>query len=161
MRRFIVFAAILGLLVGSVTIAEAKKRKPVKRVQEVVEIAYQGGNAGVATPAATGGFCLVDPTQPFSCKIATPTTPGMKFLKIEVVDASGQKAGGFISQQDADGDGLQDGYGQFCGGHAEPVALELASAPVGVSLYAGICSDGSGPSIVTTGTIVATFSNLP
>jgi len=166
MRKAIAVALTLGLLVGAYAMpAEAakkkkKKKKPV-RIEEVVEIEYQGGNLGVATPAATGGSCLVDPTMPFSCKQAIPTKPGMKFIKVEVTDATGQNAGGFISQQDNDGDGIQDGYGEFCGAHAEPVPLELASAAVGVSLYPGVCADASGPSIVTMGTITVTFSNMP
>lgn len=168
MRKALAVALSLGLLAGALAMpAEAakkkKKKKPVAvtKVEEVVEIAYQGGNLGVATPVTTGGACLVDPTMPFSCKSAVPTQPGMKYIKVEVTDATGQKAGGFLSQQDADGDGLNDGFGEFCGAHAEPIPLELESAPVGVSLYPGVCADGSSPSIVTTGTIKVTFSNMP
>lgn len=165
MRRAIAVALALGLLVGAfVGTAEAakkKKKKKTVRVEEVLEIEYQGGNLGIASPAATTGACFVDPTLPFSCKEAIPTKPGMKYIKVEVADATGQNAGGFISQQDADGDGLNDGYGQFCGAHAEPVPLELESAAVGISLYPGVCSDASSPSIVTAGTITVTFSNLP
>ena len=163
MRKAISVALALGLLVGAfVGTAEAgkKKKKPV-RIEEVIEVPYQGGNIGIASPAFTGGACFVDPTMPFSCKSATPTQAGMKFIKIEVVDATGQKAGGFISQQDNDGDGLDDGYGQFCGAHEEAVPLELEGGPVAISLYAGVCADGSSPSIVTSGTIIATFSNMP
>ena len=164
MKRAIAVALALGLLVGAfVGTAEAakkKKKKKLVRVEEVLEVEYQGGNLGVATPVSTGGACLVDPSLPFSCKEVIPTKPGMKYIKIEVTDATGQAAGGFISQQDADGDGLNDGYGEFCGAHAEAVPLELESAPVGVSLYPGACADGT-PSIVTTGTIKVTFSNLP
>jgi hypothetical protein len=165
MKRILVLVMVLGLVFGAIATADAKKKKKKKkkpvRVEEVIEVEYQGGNLGAATPAATGGACLVDPTMPFSCKSVTPTVPGMKYLKIEVLDVTGLNAGGFISQQDSDGDGLQDGYGEFCGAHADPITLELPNAPVGVSLYPGVCSDGSGPSIVTMGTIVATFSNLP
>ena len=165
MRRAIAVALALGLLVGAfVGTAEAAKKKKIKkpvRVEEVLEIEYQGGNLGVATPAASGGTCFVDPSMPFSCKEVVPTTPGMKYIKIEVADATGQSAGGFISQQDSDGDGLSDGYGEFCGAHAEAIPLELESAPVNVSLYPGVCSDGSSPSFVTTGTIKVTFSNMP
>lgn len=164
MRRAIAVALALGLLVGAfVGTAEAgkkKKKKKTARVEEVIEIEYQGGNLGANTPGPSGGVCFTDPSMPFSCKQAIPTKPGMKYIKVEVTDATGQKAGGFISQQDKDGDGLDDGYGNFCGAHTEAVPLELVSAPVGISLYPGVCSDGS-PSFVTTGTIKATFSNLP
>ena len=163
MRKTIAVALALGLLVGAfIGTAEAgKKKKKVVRIEEVIEIPYQGGQLGIASPAATGGVCFVDPSMPFSCKTATPVTPGMKYIKVEVQDATGQKAGGFISQQDADGDGLNDGYGEFCGAHEEAVPLEVESGPVGISLYAGVCKDGSSPSVVTTGKIIATFSNMP
>lgn len=166
MKRAIAVALTVGLLAGAfVGPAEAgkkkKKKKKPKRVEEVIEIEYTGGNLGIASPAFTGGACFVNPDFPFSCKDAIPTKPNMKFIKVEVADSTGQKAGGFLSQQDNDGDGVNDGYGEFCGGHEEPVQLELPSSPVRISLFAGVCSDGSSPSIVTTGTITATFSNLP
>ena len=165
MKRILVLMMVIGLIFGSIATADAKKKKkkppaPV-RMEEVIEIPYQGSNIGAATPAATGGTCFVDPTLPFSCKVAIPTFAEASFIKVEVIDATGQKAGGFISQGDVDGDGISDGYGQFCGAHAEPIAMATPGAPVDISIYMGICSDASGPSIATTGTIKVTFSNMP
>jgi hypothetical protein len=163
-KKIVVTAVTLGLLAGAMIApadAAKKKRKPVVRIEEVVEFDYTGGQLGASTPAYTGGACLVDPTQPFACHEIIPPSAALKFVKIEVIDASGQKAGGFISQGDTDGDGIGDGYGQFCGAHTESVPLTVPGAVVGVSLYAGVCSDASGPSVVTTGTVRATFSNLP
>lgn len=165
MKRILVLLMIAGLIAGSVATAEAKKKKkknsaPV-RMEEVVEIPYTGSNIGVASPAATGGTCLIDQTLPFHCLSAVPSFVEASFIKIEVADATGQKAGGFISQGDVDGDGISDGYGQFCGAHPEPLAMATPGAPVDISLYMGICSDASGPSIATTGTITVTFSNMP
>ena len=165
MKKTIAVALSLGLLVGAYALpaeaAKKKKKKKPKRVEDVVEIQYTGGNLGIASPAFTGGVCFTNPDLPFSCKEAIPTKPNMKFIKVEVADATGQNAGGFISQQDNDGDGISDGYGEFCGAHEEPVQLELPSSPVGISLYPGVCSNGSSPSFVTSGTITVTFSNLP
>ena len=164
MKRTLILMMVIGLVFGSIATAEAGKKKkkaaPV-RIEEVVEVPYQGSNIGAATPAYTGGACLVDPTMPFSCKSAIPSLAEAAFIKVEVIDATGQKAGGFISQGDTDGDGISDGYGQFCGAHAEPVAMSTPGAPVDISLYMGVCSDASGPSIATTGTIKVTFSNMP
>ena len=165
MKRSLIMFMILGLVLGSVATAEAGKKKkksaaPV-RVEKVVEAPYTGGNIGVATPAASGGACFVDPTMPFSCISIIPPGVEYTYVKIEVKDATGLTAGGFVSQNDNDGDGLADGYGEFCGAHAEPIALETAGAPLGVSLYPGMCADASSPSVVTTGTIIATFSNMP
>ncbi|MEA2432830.1 MAG: hypothetical protein QOG54_287 [Actinomycetota bacterium] len=158
MKRALVLALVVGLLAGMMFgPAEAKKKPYV----EVLELAYQGGSVGASTPAASGGTCLVDPTSPFHCVEAIPSSVQAKYIKVEVIDATGQKAGGYLSQGDTDGDGFGNLYGDFCGGHEAPVPMEAKGAPVGISLYAGVCSDGSGPSIVTTGTVKVTFSSLP
>ena len=164
MKKTIVTALVVGLVAGAMVLpAEAgkKKKKPV-RIEKVVELEYTGGELGVNTPVASGGVCL-NGTDAFNCKSIIPPGAEFKYIKIEIQDATGMTVGGFIAQQDSDGDGLQDGYGTFCGAHAESVPLELPGSVVGVSLYPGAC-DGAGtptPSTPTTGTIVATFSTLP
>ena len=164
MKRLLVVTMILGLVFGSLAAADAKKKKkpggPV-RMEEVIEVPYEGSHLGASTPVRTGGVCLVDQSLPFHCLSATPTIKDARYVRIEVSDATGQKVGGFISQGDVDGDGLNDGFGGFCGAHAEPVEMNTPSEPIAISLYMGICSDASGPSIATTGTITVTFSNLP
>src|SRR5687767_14545453 len=73
MKKTLSVAIVIGLLFGAMMVpAEAKKKKKkaaatVTRIEEVVEVAYQGPNVGVATPAATGGTCLVDQSLPFHC----------------------------------------------------------------------------------------------
>ena len=164
MKRSVIFVLALALVAGSFAapaMAKKKKKKAPVRIEQVVEIAYQGGNAGVSTPGPTGGTCFVDPSMPFSCKSAIPESIDFKYVQVEVVDDSGQKAGGFISQGDTDGDTVADGYGQFCGGHPEPIEMTAPGNTVDISLYAGVCSDASGPSVVTSGVITVTFSNLP
>ena len=156
-------ALALGLLVGaSVGTAEAAKKKKKKkvRIEQVIELEYTGGDLGVTTPGPSASGCLNGGAPAFACKELIPTLPGMTHIKIEVQDASGQNAGGFISQQDADGDGFGDVFGNFCGAHEEAIPLQVESGPVGLSMTAGTCTDGS-PSIVTTGTVIATFSNMP
>jgi hypothetical protein len=162
MKRTIVVALTVGLVAGVFAIApaEAKKKKKVVRVERVVEIPYTLGGIGVASPVRTGGVCLTDPTMPASCKEA-PLQAGETYVKVEVTDASGTTVPGFISQGDTNGDGISDGYGQFCGAHAEAVALTDSAAPVGISMYPGVCSDATGGGIPTQGTIVVTFSNMP
>jgi hypothetical protein len=161
-KRSLTMLLVLGLIVGSlVGTAEAKKKKKkVKRIERVVEITYNGPNAGVSTPAATGGVCQLSTDEPGAC-IETPTSTKDRYVKITVTDASGQAVAGSISQGDTDGDGVSNIYGQFCG--ETPAALPLAApgVPLRVTAYAGTCADGSTPSVMTTGTITLTFSNLP
>lgn len=164
MKKVIVSAVTVGLVAGAMVLpAEAakKKKKPV-RVEQVVELAYTGGEIGVNTPAASGGTCLVGGAA-FTCKELIPPSADFKYIKVEVQDATGQTVGGFLAQQDADGDGLQDGYGEFCGAHPEFVPMDVPGTTVGISLYPGACDNAGtpAPSTPTTGTIVATFSNMP
>ncbi len=173
MRRSFAVAVLIGVLVASVALpAEAAKKKkrvkPVKppatitKIEEVVEVPYEGPNIGVTTPVRSAGVCLVDQSMPFHCLSAYPgNSETAKFLRIEVADATGQKVGGFISQGDIDGDGINDGYAPFCGAHKEPVELANPGAAVSISIYAGVCRDGTAVSIVTKGVIKATFSNIP
>lgn len=162
MKKTVLMLLVSGLLFGSlVGAAEAKKKKkkpPVPvRIERVVEIPYTGG-AGVNASVYAVGACLGG-VPVFACQ-ATSTGAEDLYVKVEVTDASGQNAGGFISQGDTDGDTVADGYGTFCGAHPAPVALTTPGAELGVSLYPGVCEDGS-PSVVTTGTIKLTFSNMP
>ena len=160
MKKSIVVLLILGLVAAfAAAPAQAKKKKKV-RTERVVEVPYTFGGVGVASPAATGGLCFTDETQPFGCK-TVPVMAGEAYVKIEVVDATGTSVPGFISQGDIDGDTIADGYGEFCGAHVEPMPLNDEVTPVGVSIYPGVCQDASGGGIPTTGTIIATFSNMP
>ena len=163
MKKTLSTLVILGLIFGAfmATPAEAKKKKKkAKKTERVVEIDYTLGNLGVASPAFTGGVCFVDPTMPASCK-EVPVTASEKYIKVEVKDATGTSVPGFISQGDTDGDGINDGYGEFCGSHDAPVQLTAPGTPVGVSMYPGICADASGGGIPTSGTLVVTLSNMP
>lgn len=166
MKKVIVSAITLGLVAGAMIVpAEAgKKKKPAKpvRIEQVVEVPYTGGELGASTPVYSGGGCL-NGTDVFACKEIIPPAGNFPYIKIEIKDSSGLTVGGFLAQQDNDGDGIQDGYGTFCGAHAESVPLEVPGTTVGISLYPGACDNGGSPapSAPTTGTIVATFSNMP
>lgn len=154
--------AITAALIGGALVAPAgaaKKKKKVVRTERVVEVAYETPGIGVATPARTGGVCPFADAQAQQCVEVFPEA-GEKYVKVEVKDATGQKAYGFISQGDVDGDGISDGYGTFCGAHEAPVELAAPGAAVRVSFYPG-ATTGCAPSIATTGTVVYTFSNLP
>lgn len=163
MKKAIVSAVVVGLVASAMVVpAEAAKKKKPVRIEQVVELQYTGGEIGVNTPVASAGSCLVGGAV-FTCKELIPPSAGFSYIKIEVKDATGLTVGGFLAQQDADGDGLQDGYGEFCGAHKEFVPMDVPGSVVGISLYPGACDNGGtpAPSTPTTGTIVATFSNMP
>jgi hypothetical protein len=158
MKKAILLALILGLVAGSMAApATAKKKK--KRVERVVEITYTGTGVGVSTPAASGGICPATSPENTGTCIEVPITLQEKYVKVEIQDASGLKAPGYISQGDTDGDGIGDLYGEFCGAHEAPIPL-VNSNPVRVSFYTGTCG-GATPGTTTSGTIIVTLSNMP
>ena len=164
MKKAITVALTIGLVAASLAMpaeaAKVKKKKPVKKVTRVVEIPYTGGGVGVSTPGPSGGVCPF--TEPGSAEcIEIAPAPNERYISIEIKDALPTTVAGFISQGDVDGDGINDLYGDFCGAHTEPVELQGGAALVRVSFYPGVCSNAGGVSLPTTGTIVATFSNLP
>lgn len=166
MKKSLTVALLVALIAGAFAAApaDAKKKKKPKvpaRVERVVEFKYTGGGLGVSTPAASGGICpFADPSTQ-SCIEFPVLSSDETYIKVEMTDTSTTKIAGFISQGDVDGDGIGDLYGDFCGGHEAPIPLEGGTAPVRVSFYAGVCTDGATPSFPTTGTIKVTFSNMP
>ena len=156
---------IMTILVGSLVLgafaapmADAAKKKP-KKYMRTAEVDYATPAIGTSVHAAgnyaSGGACTGFPGD---C-ISVPTTAKDKYLKVMVVDATGAKVSGAISQGDTDGDGLYNLVHPFCGGHATSVPI-TPGVPVGVDVYTGTCEDGSA-STATTGTIKVTFSNKP
>ncbi len=164
MKRTISVLLAAGLIIGmfAMPAVAKKKKKPAKpvKVERVVELTYQGPGAGVVSPAASGGICPFSDPASQTCIEIFPEA-GEKYIKVEMADATGLTVGGFISQGDTTGDGIGDLYGDFCGGHPEPIAMQAEMTAVRISFYEGACADASGPSVVTTGTITVTFSNLP
>ncbi len=156
----LILALVAGALSAPAGAKKKKKRKAPQRIERVVEIAYSGVAPGVASPVASGGICPPPSPDQIGTCIETPVLDASEtFVKVEIQDASGLMAPGFISQGDLDGDGIGDLYGPFCGAHEAPVALENTS-PVRVSFYTGTCADGT-PGTTTMGTIIVTFSNMP
>lgn len=158
-KRILVLVLVMALALGAVTTAEAakKKKKKPKRIERVVEIPYEHPGIGLAGPVS-GGFPVNFPEG----SSEVPLGAKELFLKIEVVDQSGQAVAGFISQGDIDGNGVNDdGYGEFCETHEDAVPIEKPGAPIiGIYAFNGTCGDGT-PSVMTSGVVKVTLSNLP
>ena len=165
MKKTLTVVLMLALIAGAFAAAPAqakkKKKKAPVRTERVVEIEYVMGGIGISSPAASGGICPMTEPGSGECIEVPVLSAAEKYIKVEIADALPTTIAGFISQGDTDGDGIGDLYGDFCGGHEAPIALEGAGAPVRISFYAGTCADGSGVSFPTTGTITVTFSNMP
>jgi hypothetical protein len=163
-KKLISVALMVGLIAASMVMpAEAGKKKKkgkkkAAKIERVVELTYSSPGIGVTAAGRGGGYPV---NFPESTEI--PTLAQEKYIKIEVEDSSGQAVAGFISQGDLDGNGVNDdGYGTFCGAHPEPIELASPGAPiVGVYAYNGTCEDGTTPSVMTSGTVKITLSNMP
>lgn len=149
-RSLIVFMAA-GLIAGSVATAEAKK-KP-QRTTRTVQASYDSpvlgiyarcGEPGVGCTSFSGG-------------------PNERFITAKVEDAHGLPVYVLIrsAASGAFGEGTKT-YGEFCGETTEPIEVPPGGKfEFMVGSAASVYLAGCEPGVATTGTITATFSNLP
>ena len=154
MRKTIAVAVAIGLLAGALIApaGAAKKRKP-KKVTRVMEAAYENpaiGIPGVIGSSSAGGA------------VEFGVTADEAFIDVEITDDFGQPVI-FTMSQDTEpgGTGSWEIFGTWCGTTEEPVAIAPAIT-VRVSIYTMPGPNQPtcfGPA--TSGTVKATFSNLP
>jgi hypothetical protein len=157
---------LLGAFVGGADAArrkKKKKRKPV-RVTRVVEMPYQcpcGPSWGQATPVGTGvGFWLAGGAVGGGF---TASGPKEKFVKVEVIDESGQPVKVDLAQNvDGTDNFAEVPIGSVCGTTGKK-SLKVPSpgAQVDAFVFEGLCDDGTTQSVALGGVIKLTFSNLP
>ena len=152
MKKIAVVMMILGVVLGSLTTAEAgkKKKKPVKTTREA-----QGSYTSTAVIAA--GNCTQ--MDAINCP-RIPNGLGETYITAKVTDANGLAVPVAV-KADLDGDGATETlYGTFCGETAEPMVVDEA---VELTFWIGNSPDtvGLGCPPATTGTIDVTFSNMP
>lgn len=165
MKRSLILFMILGLIVGSVTTAEAGRARP-KRVERTVEGTY-------ATQFLPGNsWCTpyngLEPPHGLGC-VAVETRKGEAYLTGKVEDAHGQPVLVSLVTEDPDGNSGQWIYhGSFCGETAEPIEFFRGVDVYLVVGYGGPNLTDPAPSLAdcdpmlgTTGTVSVTLSNLP
>lgn len=146
MRRFLIGFLVLGLMAGSMGMAEAKERTRPARVERTVQRSYGAYPAPVTgCNSALGSFACV----------ILPTRPTEAFFTAKVTDAHGQPV--FVEVK---GEGV---HTRFCGETDEPIRFRP-----GTELHFfvalpnwGIQLDCPAHSVKTTGTISVTLSNRP
>lgn len=154
MKKTIAVALSLGLLVGAlVAPAEAgkKKRKP-KKVTRTAEGTYD--NPAIGIPGVVG-------TSSAGGAVEFPLGPKEKFLSLEITDSSGQPVTATLSQDSDPSTPSWEIFATICGATDEPLEV-LPAVAVRVSVYTTPGPEQptcTGPA--TSGTIAATFSNLP
>lgn len=156
MKKILVLFMILGLVVGSITTAEAgkkkKKRKKPKRVEREAQGTY-------AAPATLVGNCTQQ--DGIGC-MTIQAGPKEKFVTAKVTDDHGQPVAIRVSA-DLDGDSsTETTYGDFCGETEEPIKVDPGTALVFWVGRADVAIPmGCAPGIATQGTLDVVFSNLP
>lgn len=144
MKRFLIVFMILGLTVGSLATAEAKK---IKRVERTVE-----GSYGPYPAPVTGCNSAL---EEWTC-MTIHTGWSENFFTAKVNDAHGQPV--FVEVYA--GDAV---VARFCGETAEPVPFQPGSSLrfyVALNLWL-VSLDCPAHRIKTTGTITVTLSNVP
>lgn len=151
MKKIVSVAIAIGLLAGfSALPADAKKPKKVTRVAEGT---YD------APPLVVVGTCAQ--TGAVGC-VSFATSPKERYFSAEVTDQHGQPV--YVSiGQDTNGDSQDDAtVGAFCGKTTEPIPFDPSAE---LHFWVGFTPDpgfaGCAPGIATSGSIKATFSNLP
>lgn len=154
-----ILSVILAVLlvagfVGEVAGASAdQKKKKKKRVERTATADYLGFSG---LRGAAEGACDI---PPLGC-VVMPVEKGEKFVSVEITDAAGEPvwASVYIYGYSAPG----DAHEHVCGASESPFALASGLEELVVIVTqttAGATSPCTGAA--TTGTVTATFSNLP
>lgn len=144
MKRILIVFMTLGLLVGAVATAEAKKEK--RRIERTVEASY-----GPYPAPATG---CNEPLGAWACA-SISTRENEAFFTAKVTDAHGLPV--FVEVRDGMGS-----YAFFCGETTDPIAFEPgATLQFHVALNNWLVSTHCpAHRVKTTGTISVTLSNM-
>ncbi len=134
--------------------AEAKKKKKKKRVERKVEATYQAPAAG---SGPTGGLC--SPGN-FGC-VVFPLARGEQFAKVEIEDSTGTDIYATLGQDTDDNPMTIETVGSFCGSTGEEPLAIRPGLEVYVSVYTGPGTDPPCAGVASSGSVKATFSNLP
>ena len=150
MKRFLIMLMVFGLVAGLMATAEARK-KP-QRATRTVEGSYD-------TPVL-GMFGECAGSHGIGC-VTFSVGAEERFVTAKVHDAHGLPV--FVLIRSVPSGPFGEGseiYGTFCGETTEPIAVPAGSD---LEFWVGAAASvyGCQPGIATSGTITATFSNLP
>ena len=155
MKRSLVMFMVIGLIFGSIATAEAGKKRKPKKVERTVELAYQTPSPGMS---GVFGACMAVLGVDGTACIDVPISGSEAFVSVSVTDATGQPTNFDLAQ---DSDSAQPGFEIFasgCGETSEAIPV-TPGLPVRVSVSA--LGGPDCPGAATTGSVSATFSNLP
>ncbi|MGH2756874.1 MAG: hypothetical protein ACRDI3_03710 [Actinomycetota bacterium] len=150
-RATVPITVVVGLVLLIVTFyppstAEGKGKKKVRRVT----VEYQGPGLGISTYHLGFAYltlpCYND--APHTC-VRIPTNADERSVRIRIEDLSGTAVMAAVDQ-------TQDDFEIFCG-KSDHIPI-VGGQDVRIHLLEGLCEDREEPSVVSIGTISATFS---
>jgi hypothetical protein len=150
MRKLIVTGVIVGLLAGMVA-APAEAKKP-KRIQRVAKGTY--ANPAIGVPGVVG-------TSSAGGAVEFPIASNESFISVTITDDGGQPVIATLSQDTDPSTPSWEIFATICGKTDGPLVV-ATGIPVRISVYTIPGPDQpncTGPA--TSGTIKATFSNMP
>lgn len=149
MKRSFIIAILAILIVGSIAVtADAKKKKP-RRVERQATAAYDTPMPGVAGVHEVG-YC----GSPNTGCAQFPTGAHDRFAMFEISDASGLPPTAAVHKSPS-----EPPIAVFCGKTEEPIAIPAGG--VTVTIHVGPSPENICQGAATSGTVTATFSNLP
>ena len=137
-------ALVLVLAVSPVAPAQGG-RKPQRRE---VTFDYAGPAAGFIMRNIGTTVVSCEPPTTLGCT-TIPIKPNERFLSIWAADSTGQRTGGYVTDQ------RFDTIGYFCGSAER---MPIFTTEVTVVMVNGICEDGE-PVVATTGSARVLFSD--
>ncbi|HVF53986.1 MAG TPA: hypothetical protein VNC78_10360 [Actinomycetota bacterium] len=151
--RRLVVALLVVTLAGSATAALAAPKKKPKKVERVAEGVYQTPAVAPYIGPASSGAISCEPQGSAPGCVSFPMQAGELYVDIALADQAGQAV--YAKLFDSNFEEL----GEVCGASDQPIVVS-GTAEVIVAIIEGPCADAT-PALATTGTITATFSNLP
>ncbi len=154
MRRLSISTVVIFTLTCIATVPEVGAARP-KRKQRHVNASYTTP-AAVVEAAGGGAYACTTKRQNGQANIGCidiPVKSGEFFVALEISDSAGLPAPAWVVQEDTD-------YGApVCGATKEPIPI-AAGLPITIWIYPYM-ADPLCPGVSTTGTVKATFSNVP
>ena len=157
MKRFLIMFMVLGLMAGSISTAEAKRRP--RRVERTVEGTYECNPFGVWPPVCGWNYMRVKTRANEAFFTAKVTDAHGQPLYVEVYEGKRSPWADMLG-----GVGIPTGrfVGSFCGETSEAIPFRRGTSYLTFAIVMGeppwSCPAGR---FATTGTTSVTLSNLP
>jgi hypothetical protein len=153
MKKTLTLLLVLGLVAGAMAMPAHAKKKP-KKMSMTEHGDYQTPSLVVLASCANSGAV--------GCVEFAPPSAKLRYVMVKVTDATGLPVSGMIAQPDGTNTGGVANnvtVATFCGATKSPVLIDPSQT---VHVWVSDAPDPAcAPAAATTGTVDATFTNIP